>query len=92
VFTEFPLVKSHETVNIIVDHPKSYKGTTLIYYYNSDVRKQLSIRAFTFDYECSTLYKSLQKGDSISRKAHSDTLYLYKKNGSIMKFNVNCLE
>jgi hypothetical protein len=90
VFEEYPLLKSNEGINTIIIEPDVFKGTTLI---RDSKGKNISVRAFNLDIKPNVLFYHLEKGDSIARKSNSDTLYLYKKNdGSVIKFEVQCLE
>ncbi|WP_068471854.1 hypothetical protein [Saccharicrinis aurantiacus] len=93
VFNEFPPLKMNESINVIIDHYKDYKGTTLIFYYSNEVRLKKSLRSFSLDQNAYSLYRFLEKGDSISRKPYSDNLFLYKKKeGTVIEFEVQCLE
>jgi hypothetical protein len=89
-FKQFPLIKTGETVNSIVIETKDYKGSTLLKDSNG---KSYSVRAFNWKEKVSVLHYHLEQGDSISRKAYSDTLYLYKKKeGTVIEFEIQCLE
>lgn len=84
VFKEYPLLKSNEAIFMIINEFDVFKGTTLIKDTNG---RNISIRAFNWDIKPDVLYYHLEKGDSISRKGYSDTLFLYKKrDGSVIKF------
>lgn len=89
-FEQFPLIKSGESVNSTIAEAKEYKGTTLL----KDAKgKHFSVMAFNRSLKVSVLHYHIEKGDSIARKPYSDTLYLYKKkDGSIIEFEVQCLE
>ena len=88
VFNNYPLLKDEEFVNTIVLESDKYKGTTLI----NDRNNRFSVRAWTFE-ESKILHYHLEAGDSISRNAFSDTLFLFKYDtGEVILFEIQCLE
>ncbi|MGM0636191.1 MAG: hypothetical protein ACQESK_09005 [Bacteroidota bacterium] len=91
VFEKYPLLKSNESIHTVITKVDVFKGTTLI---KDDKGNNVSIMAFNWDIkQPSLLYDNLKKGDSISRKPYSDTLYLYKKKvGTVKEFRVRFLE
>ncbi|WP_212228084.1 hypothetical protein [Carboxylicivirga mesophila] len=88
---KFPLVKNNEAINLRVKASDEYKGTTLVHTIKGD---SLSIMAYEWGpTSYNPLVEFLECGDSIFRKAYSDTLYLYKKkDGVVMEFQVQCFE
>ena len=88
-FEKYPLVKCGESINIMVISASTFKGTSLVIDKN---KQKHSIRAFNWNLKDSYLQNHLLAGDSISRNAHSDILYLYKKDGSVIEFEFQCLE
>ncbi len=89
IFEEYPLLKRNESLNTTIVGLDKYKGTTLVILKDS-VKK--SIRAFNWDLTPSPLYYHLAKGDSISCKPSSQKLFLIKKDGNVIRFEVQYLE
>ena len=73
VFEEYPSVKSVDAVDEVISVKDVYKSTTLI---KTVSEKKISVSAYNWHIKPSALYYHLEKGDSISRKPYSDTLYL----------------
>ena len=88
-FEEYPLVKSGESINLLVGSTRTFKGTSLI---TGKSGEKIGVRAFNWDLKESYLQDHLVIGDSIARKAHSDKLYLYKKGGAIVEFEFQSLD
>jgi len=90
IFLKYPLIKTMDSFNEVVLVSERYKGTTLIQTINN---KHFSVMAYDWNIKPSMLHFFLESGDSLSRKAGSDTIYLYKKvNNSVLLFELHCLE
>jgi len=92
VFEEYPLLKSIDRVNETILKHDIFKGTILI---KTVKGNNFSIISYNYSIQEKkhALHYHLEKGDSISRNANSDTLYLHKKiDGSIVMFEVRCID
>ncbi|MFB6341872.1 hypothetical protein ACE1ET_09120 [Saccharicrinis sp. FJH62] len=85
VFKEYPLINSTQPVNKVIIKSGRYRGTTLL---EDEDGKSFSIRAWSFSKGPGNLSFYIDPGDSIALERGNDTLYLYKKTGGVIPFEV----
>lgn len=87
---DYPLIKRNENVFRKIDKSKAYQSVT--FFIDIDGNK-FSVFSNRLDKKGKLLYYYLEVGDSISRKAYCDTLFLHKKmSGEILEFDIECMQ
>jgi len=80
---EYILVRNDDDIKLVVQKLKKIKGGCFISNNNTSIRL---LSSQNYNYEDEYIHNNLFVGDSISKNAMSDTIYIFSKKGSMKYF------